>query len=726
MIQPCVLPSNSSPLVGGSDPAPRILQEHSGNRQHHDFRFSQDYEPKCATLLLSENTQPRLPVKPQPVYHIGTQHPLRSGFARPSYGRSHYTTPAEKDERADRLYKRFYASEGYAKYRARQVKNDKNGEQKWPDHLEQAFFRALVEYPPVGRKKSLFKEKQRGRNELIADWIEVTTGHKRNRKQVSSHIQVLKPFVIKDSLVMGYLSKDEDKKSAHPDSASRYPGAYFPNHADCRGLSRYPVQAPPQSGRQVLPLSLFGISGTHARLKDSPDIFEPVDFEMFVQRKLPDERVERLHTYTRHISQPWLADEAFSDWNIFAQKYPGLAAINAQRPIDCNIVAAQASLAIHQGPWKGQNGEPVNSGSNELGISFHCRAGTIARPFDVIYQSNFFERGELIMKTSSHQEFLKDDGNANNDMQVMFGSTYWVRALSARYKEACENGPEHGAAFIGGITATQDVFVKTTTGMERVLLIHWSFRQSRSEQGRTSWRRVILPSSSASSASHFASPLKSTPVDSPFNFNDDPMPHLTASGAPPEPALQSPFEYNGGSGAVLSSNTWPTTISDAGGVSAFAGTTLDVNLDSTFDFSTDNMDISYDPNLTLDNFDTSTFNFDPTAEDFVPDASMQDYVQSWVGSYAGNFDSQQSFAETTYTTSTAVDSQNGSFDDYGAFDPQIYGDAQESQAYGGAGQEIVIKEESLALAEEAPAFAAQAVVVGQETVSGLEDQEGEV
>jgi hypothetical protein len=33
------------------------------------------------------------------------------------------------------------ASEQYAKYRAKGSKDDKNEEKKWPDHLEQAFFR---------------------------------------------------------------------------------------------------------------------------------------------------------------------------------------------------------------------------------------------------------------------------------------------------------------------------------------------------------------------------------------------------------------------------------------------------------------------------------------------------------------------------------------------------------------------------------------------------------
>jgi hypothetical protein len=146
MIQPCVLPSNASPLVGGSEAAPRVLQEHSGNRQH-DFKFSQDYELKGSASLLSENTYPRLPVRPQQVYrhqHAVSHTPFRSGLARPNYGRLHHPTQAEKDERARILLRCFHNSEQYAKYRSRQGKSDgKDGDQKWPDHLENAFFRGM-------------------------------------------------------------------------------------------------------------------------------------------------------------------------------------------------------------------------------------------------------------------------------------------------------------------------------------------------------------------------------------------------------------------------------------------------------------------------------------------------------------------------------------------------------------------------------------------------------
>lgn len=570
----------------------------------------------------------------------------------------------------------------------------------------------------MGRKKHLFKEKQRGRNELIADWIEMATGQSRNRKQVSSHIQVLKPFVAQDQLIMAYLSKGSDDGGL---MRCRFPSS----HATGRGLSRYPVQAPPQSGRHVLPLPSFGATGRHVKLRDIPDIFEPVDFEMFVQRKLslansasddiPCE-VERLHTYTRQISQPWEADDVFPDWSQFAQRHPHLTAMHDQRPIDCNIIAAQASLALHSGPWKDKDGLPVSGDGIELGISFHCRVGEMARPFEVICQNHFYERGKLVENSSHHESFTnEEDNHPSNDMQAMFGSTYWVKALSIRYKEARDAGPDSGAAFIGSITAIQDVFAKTATETERVMVIHWSFRQSTRDQGRTSWKRVLLPTSA--SAAQYASPLKPLQTDTQFSFNDDPMPNLTASGAPPQPALQSPFEYESNeSGSALSSATWPTSISDATGAAFANGDGMDVDLDNTFDFTGGNIDISYDPNLSIDNFDTSTFNFDATAEDFVADSAIQDYSQSWVGSYTGSFDGQQSFADGNYAASAVIDGQNTTFGDYGVFDPEIYGAAQETQAFGGAGQEMIKEEEALSVLAGTSAFDVQAATEVQEPV----------
>ncbi|ORY96906.1 TEA/ATTS domain family-domain-containing protein, partial [Syncephalastrum racemosum] len=64
--------------------------------------------------------------------------------------------------------------------------------QVWPPDVEAAFVEALETIPKLGRRKILVNGKPCGRNELISDFILRKTGKNRTRKQVSSHIQVLK------------------------------------------------------------------------------------------------------------------------------------------------------------------------------------------------------------------------------------------------------------------------------------------------------------------------------------------------------------------------------------------------------------------------------------------------------------------------------------------------------------------------------------------------------
>ncbi|KAG0000733.1 hypothetical protein BGZ79_005550 [Entomortierella chlamydospora] len=65
-------------------------------------------------------------------------------------------------------------------------------EEVWPPDVESAFMKALEVLPKLGRRKVLVNGKPCGRNELIADFIFQETQKVRDRKQVSSHIQVLK------------------------------------------------------------------------------------------------------------------------------------------------------------------------------------------------------------------------------------------------------------------------------------------------------------------------------------------------------------------------------------------------------------------------------------------------------------------------------------------------------------------------------------------------------
>ncbi|ORZ23348.1 TEA/ATTS domain family-domain-containing protein [Absidia repens] len=83
-------------------------------------------------------------------------------------------------------------------------------EQVWPPEVESAFIEALETIPKLGRRKILVNGKPCGRNELISDFIFRKTSKVRTRKQVSSHIQVLKNTRKNDPHFMRLLTDSVD------------------------------------------------------------------------------------------------------------------------------------------------------------------------------------------------------------------------------------------------------------------------------------------------------------------------------------------------------------------------------------------------------------------------------------------------------------------------------------------------------------------------------------
>lgn len=100
---------------------------------------------------------------------------------------------------ADETVNHIKDTNAYAGYLSRQKKecNVAEAASIWSPDVEQAFMEALRRIPHVGRRKITVHGRPCGRNELISEYIEAKTGKVRTRKQVSSHIQVLK-HLLKD------------------------------------------------------------------------------------------------------------------------------------------------------------------------------------------------------------------------------------------------------------------------------------------------------------------------------------------------------------------------------------------------------------------------------------------------------------------------------------------------------------------------------------------------
>lgn len=181
-------------------------------------------DPRCQSNLKSAQvvtkSTPRIVFPPMP-YHCEVDIRKRTAHAalkiRERKQRSQSITRVSRDPIFTNAE---LQSERYNIYREKQRRNSKKPqeEQVWTDHLEAVFqlggfgrisctpttncTTALRRIPNLGRKKTPCDPQQcggsatkpRGRNEHISHFISRHTGVERKRKQISSHIQVLKGF----------------------------------------------------------------------------------------------------------------------------------------------------------------------------------------------------------------------------------------------------------------------------------------------------------------------------------------------------------------------------------------------------------------------------------------------------------------------------------------------------------------------------------------------------
>ncbi|KAI8379221.1 TEA/ATTS domain family-domain-containing protein [Radiomyces spectabilis] len=111
----------------------------------------------------------------------------------------------------------------------------KDKDEVWPPDVEAAFIEALETIPKLGRRKILVHGKPCGRNELISDYIFRKTAKTRTRKQVSSHIQVLKNTKKGDPHFMRLLTDSVDIDETYTSHQHPYQRGPMPANTHGRG-----------------------------------------------------------------------------------------------------------------------------------------------------------------------------------------------------------------------------------------------------------------------------------------------------------------------------------------------------------------------------------------------------------------------------------------------------------------------------------------------------------
>lgn len=168
-------------------------------------------------------------------------------------------------------------TEAYAGYLTRQKKecNVADAASIWSPAVEQAFMEALRRIPHVGRRKITVHGRPCGRNELISEYILRKTGKLRTRKQVSSHIQVLKHLLKDDPEFMELVNEHPPERQAKIAVVSPI---FSKNSA---GVSEQAERRQAQSRADIFMFSNeYDTPCPKKKLRLSVDEFLPVQFSM--------------------------------------------------------------------------------------------------------------------------------------------------------------------------------------------------------------------------------------------------------------------------------------------------------------------------------------------------------------------------------------------------------------------------------------------------------------
>ncbi|KAF1831589.1 hypothetical protein BDW02DRAFT_581921 [Decorospora gaudefroyi] len=501
---PCVPPVEVPFLEDTSTDAsslqPRgVLQERSANQPQECPSGANPSQPKrSGGPHLTENAQTQRPVSAG-TYYTGNEHAQHVGLAGFDYGASGKAGLYQKYREKQPVTTVAEVIQKDAAQKKEAERRKANGEPKdtrdntvGPEWLEHAFWRAMVRWPLPGKRKYILNGRQRGRarNELIYDSIYRDTGIERNRKQISSHLQVLRPKFVGFPAILAYLpSTKTDTKRCQKTvrQSAKRTGA----------VSKYEYAASsPHLSQQFVPQSNAILSeDLESDLSSSP--FTVADFTMLVgsqNRDQPDHYFTQLHPNGR------LDGLNVTDASSWHRQHPEFDFFRSQTDIwrmsHRKVFVCDASIKVM-----------TESRPNaDLVITFNLYSYVnLSRMFESLEcTTRFYDGGNMapdpqldngrndLKEHRTPCEFTRGPKGTAGNLRIDFGSPFWVDRMAkyTRFRYKDENCVRDSLL---RLTATQNVYgIKLGGEAQCLFTVLWRFQQTRNsaEVGSMKWREV--------------------------------------------------------------------------------------------------------------------------------------------------------------------------------------------------------------------------------------------
>ncbi|MCJ1281098.1 Transcriptional enhancer factor TEF-1 [Xylographa opegraphella] len=432
---------------------------------------------------------------------------------------------------------------GLGKYRRRGRKDrGKDGKEIWPDFVEEAFQAALLDIPRIGRLKTPLKsekgiQKSSGRNELLAHKIELLTGVKRSRKQISSHIQVLQGM-IKDPEWLDFV------KSEPPAGAIEYDSVkgklIFKDRSQSSGHCARSLAANPNGGTLPLPTKTLGSS-----FPDYPFV-QNIELNMSVFPQANDYHLETqtCHIYTQIQDEMGAQPKMLQDNCNWRQTFPDLTKIyNNSSPSKGEIILLEANLELMKDYCPPKSSLAIQLFADISGPG-------LSPPW--VYRTRFYMKGNLNKECSGQLDTPQLTDSQRSRVIIPLSSKWWVQLFYNIMERRCaikaagdmqgfyqyENETRQN---ISELSVMQEIFASDDkdTNLDLsasfpIFILLWKFRQTLpGEAATTTWRKLHKSSFQAptsSSTPQLAQPPLTSdsqlPSLSGYEYTSHPYPEL--------------------------------------------------------------------------------------------------------------------------------------------------------------------------------------------------------